>query len=506
MQRTIPSVKGGRLYQSEASDDPVVIGSPAWYEWLEHHAAFTFVDRDVTFTARKSMLRTRSSYWKAYRKRHGKLYRIHLGQSHMLTLDRLQATAQAFAGEKGPGANEPGDGSSTQPAASRLPSPHIAIAIDDYPSLIQTKLHRPRNGSDLITRARLLERLNAGLSGIVTLVSAPAGFGKTTLLAEWLQTIGRPTAWLSLDANDNGLRVFVHSLTTALQHVFPDAFQATASLLKAPRVLLPDQAAALFINDLADLPDDVMLVLDDYHLIHSHEVHALLDLLIEHMPLQLHLVLSTRSDPPLPLARWHARGYLNELRRADLRFTLEETEAFLARVLGNEQAHGIAGALEERTEGWIAVLRLAALSVRSTSDFAAFMERLHHYPDHSVRSYLLEEVLSQQAPTVQEFLVRTSILEQFCAELCRATLGNDDPHENVPAILDWLERSNLFLVALDERQGWYRFHHLFKGLFEQRLQARISTEELATLLRRASAWYAEQGLIEEALLHAVKAG
>ena len=329
-------------------------------------------------------------------------------------------------------------------------------------SLLRTKLNRPRPGSDVIFRARFIERLNAGLSGKVTLLSAPAGFGKTTLLTAWVETIARPTAWLSLDANDNELAVFVHALTAALQTVFPDAFQATADLLKASRFPSPDHVATLFINDLADVPEDVILVLDDYHTIHSSGIHALLDFLIEHLPLQLHLVLATSFDPPLPLARWRARGHLTELRGADLRFTLQETQAFLARVLGKEAAYETAMALEERTEGWIAMVRLAALSLRSTSDAASFMERLRHSPDRHMSNYLVEEVLDRLAPAVQQLLVRISMLDQFCTELCAAILESDDPNTQVQATLDWLERSNLFLVPLDDRQGWYRIHHLFQ--------------------------------------------
>ena len=373
----------------------------------------------------------------------------------------VQTTANSthVSREQVPG--EPADVSSAQPAASRLPrlpSPHMAITVDPSLSLLQTKLYRPRSRSDLIPRARLLERLNAGLSGKVTLISAPAGFGKTTLLVQWLETSDRQTAWLSLDEHDNELRLFVQSLAAALRTVFPDAFGATASLLNAPHFPSPDRLTTLLINELADVPDDVILVLDDYHLIHASEVHTLLNLLIEHLPLQLHLVLATRSDPPLLLANWRARGHLNELRRTDLRFTLGETEAFLARVLGQEVAHETAMALEERTDGWIAVLRLTALSLRSAPDIAADMERLRHSPDRSVSSYLMEEILSRQAPFVQELLERMSMLEQFCAELCVAVMRNDASNAQVQATLDRLERSNLFLVSLDERQGWYRFH------------------------------------------------
>ncbi len=504
MHRPFPIVKGERLYQSKRAGDPIDVGTPAWYDWLEHHAAFLFVDRVGTVTVRKIGTNPGDLDWKASYTRKGKRYHVSLGSSRALTLSRLQAATRRLAGKHGQ------VGSTTLspagPAVSTPPVPKIAATVGHPGSLIQTKLHQPRSGSDIIPRAPLLERLNAGLAGNVTLLSAPAGFGKTTLLAEWLQTIERHSAWLSLDTNDNELRIFVHSLTTALQIVFPDALQATASLLQAEQFPPADRVATLLINDLADVSEDVVLVLDDYHLIHNSDVHTLLDLLIEHRPLPLHLVLASRSDPPLPLARWLARGHLNGLRRDDLRFTLEETQAFLSRVLGSVAAHETAVALQERTDGWIAVLRLATLSLRGTPDQAAFMHRLRHYSDRNVSSYLVEEILSQQAPAVQELLLQTSILEQFCAELCTAILGSDASHKQVQATLDWLERSNVLIIPLDERQGWYRFHHLFQQLLQQRLQARISTEELATLHRRASVWYAAQGLIEEAIKHALVAG
>jgi len=291
--------------------------------------------------------------------------------------------------------------------------------------LIQTKLYGPRKRSDLIMRDRLLERLNAGLSGNVTLVSAPAGFGKTTLVAQWIQSINRPAAWLSLDEHDNEPHVYMRSLTAALQSAFPEAFKGLASLFEAPTFPSVAQVVSLFMNDLADMPDDLILILDDYHLIRNREIHSLLDLLIEHLPPQLHLVLVTRSDPPLPVHRWRASGYLNDLRPADLRFTLEETEVFLNRELGKDVERETAVSLEARTGGWIAILRLATLSLRNTSNVAAFMEQLQSYTDHSIQSYLVEEVLAQLAPAEQDLLVKTSILEQFCAELCTTILGND---------------------------------------------------------------------------------
>jgi LuxR family maltose regulon positive regulatory protein len=466
-----------------------------------------YVDAAGSFTARKSMLRTEGSYWKAYSSRQGKLYRIHLGRSHKLTLEKLKAAAQAFAGKQATEGRA--DVSSTQSTVSSLSmhtSPRKALTVDHHLALLQTKFYRPRKRSDLITRARLIARLNAGLDSKVTLVCAPAGFGKTTLLSQWVQTIDTPTAWLSLDGRDNEPRLFIQSLTAALQSAFHEAFHGIASLFQAHHFPLIDHIVSLFISDLADLPDDLILVLDDYHLIRNQDIHTLLDQLIEHLPPQLRLVLSTRSDPLLPLHRWRAKGYLNELRPADLRFTLEETKAFLQHELGKGVARETALSLEARTGGWIAILRLVALSLREASDIAVFMEQLQGHTDLSIQTYLVEEVLAQLAPAMQELLVKTSVLEQFCAELCTAIIGSDTSLEQVQAALGWLERSNVFIIPLDERKGWYRFHHLFGQLLKQHLQMLSSAEELATLHRRASAWYAGQGLIEQAINHALAAG
>ena len=510
MQQTIPRVEGGRLFQSEKKVDPILIGTPAWYDWLEHQNSFRFVDHALTFTAHKSVLRSGNSYWKAYRKRQGKLYYIHLGHSHTLTLERLQAAAQAFAGEHVPG--EQASMSSRQNGSNRLPklpgrpSPRNALDIDRSTSLIHTKFFRPRLSNHLIPRPRLLERLNAGLGGKVTLVCAPAGYGKTTLLAGWVETIDRPTAWLSLDEHDDELASFVRSLTAALQNVFPDAFGAIASQLQAPRLPALDSLVALFSNDLADLPEDLLLVLDDYHCIRTSEVHSLLEQLVEHLPAQVHLVLSSRTDPQLPLACWQAQGHLHELRGSDLCFTLQETETFLEREVGSVTAREVASVLEERTEGWIALVRLAALSLHNAPDRAAFLERFDHTPDPTLSRYLVEEVLIQQAPAVQEFVVRMSILEQFCAGLCRAVMGSDASDMQMQATLEELDRSNPFIVPLDGRHGWYRFHHLFQQLLQAQLQAHRSEDDIAKFHTRASAWYADQGLIDEAIEHALAAG
>ena len=531
MQQTIPQVSGGRLYQLARDADPIVVGTPAWYDWLEQHSVFLFVDPTGTFTAYKNDSDPSDLTWNASCMHGSQLYHVSLGPSHTLNLQRLQAAAQVLAGEQAPaepteapainkefptinrglpapqaGFQPPRQGATVQPGASLHPATQTAAQLGTPRSLLRTKLYRPPTSSDLIFRARLIDRLNAGLGGHLTLLCTPAGFGKSTLLAQWVQTAERSAAWLSLDDNDSELAVFVHSFTAAVRTLFPDACPATVSLLTARQFPPAEQVAILLLNELADLPAEVILVLDDYHLIRSSPVHSLLTLLIEHLPPSLHLALASRADPPLPLARWRAKGLLQDLRGAELRFTREETHAFLGRVVGSALAQETAQALEERTEGWIALLRLAALSLRNASDPAAFLQRLTSYPDHAISSYLVEEILAQQAPAVQDFLVRTSMLQQFCAELCAATLDSDAPYDQLQAILTWLEHANVFIIPLDERQGWYRYHPLFKQLLEQRLREYSSSAAIARLHRRASAWYARQGLIEEALEHALAAG
>ena len=500
MQRTRPTVNSGRLYRTAKESVPIDVGSSSWYDWLEEHTSFLFVDHVGAVTIRKIMTEHGKSEWEASRT--GRVFTVSLGPSHAIDLSTLQAAARRLAGKHAHFGSA--TKSTARSAASMLSEP--VATTGSLRSLMRTKLFRPRSATDVITRTRLIERLNVALEGEITLVCAPAGFGKTTLLTQWVQTIDRLNAWLSLDEHDNELPVFVQSLVASLQTAFPDAFDATAALLKAPRILPPDHIAPLLINDLADVPHDVILVLDDYHRIHNPEVHTLLELLVEHLPPQLHLVLICRSDPPLPVARWLAKGHLNELRGTDLRFTPVETEAFLTRMLGSEVAHDTANALNERTEGWVAALRLAALSLRDTSDRASFLEHLDNYTARSINSYLVGEILTQQAHEVQEFLEQSSMLDQFCAELCAEVMGSDTSHEQAQTTLDWLERTNLFLIPLDKRQRWYRFHHLFQELLQQRLQTHCNQEEIATLHLRASAWYARQSLIEEAIRHALLAG
>jgi len=373
-------------------------------------------------------------------------------------------------------------------------------------SLLTTKLYIPPPRPTAVNRPRLLARLHAGLHGRLTLVSAPAGFGKTTLVGAWVAGCGRPVAWLSLDTGDNDPTRFLTYLTAALQRVAPDLGAGVLTALRSPQPLPLEALLTALVNEVAALPTPSLLVLDDYHIIESAAVGEALAFLVEHLPPSLHLVIATREDPPLPLARLRARGQLTEVRAADLRFTFDEAAAFLRQVMGLDLSADAIAALEARTEGWIAGLQLAAISMQGYGDdHATFIDSFtgsHRF----VMDYLVEEVLAQQPANVQTFLLRTSILERMCAALCEAVVGTDAGDGQ--ATLGWLERANLFLVPLDSERRWYRYHHLFADLLRQRLAASLTADNTvndAVLHRRASQWYEANGLLLEAFQHAVAA-
>ncbi|HEY6410533.1 MAG TPA: hypothetical protein VIY29_24040, partial [Ktedonobacteraceae bacterium] len=283
MYQTMPTVKSGRLYQVARESVPIDVGTPSWYAWLEEHTSFLFVDHTDAVMVRKNGTDHAEPEWKASRTRLGEVSTVSLGPSQVVTLSTLRAASRKLTGKHAHSRST--TLSAARPSDTLLPQP--VATTDSLRSLMRTKLYRPRSASDVIPRIHLMERLHAALVGQITLVCAPAGFGKTTLLAQWMQTLDHANAWLSLDEHDNELPVFLQSLVAAFQATLPDAFEATASLLNTPRILSPDYIAPLLINDLADLTDGVILVLDDYHVIHNREVHTLLELLVEHLPPQL---------------------------------------------------------------------------------------------------------------------------------------------------------------------------------------------------------------------------
>jgi len=374
-------------------------------------------------------------------------------------------------------------------------------------SLLTTKLYIPPPRPNAVTRPRLLARLDAGLHGRLTLVSASAGFGKTTLVSAWVSGGGRPVAWLSLDAGDNDPTRFLTYLTAAIQNVAPSVGGGVLSALRSPQPPPLEAILTALVNEIAALPAPFMLVLDDYHVIEAAVVGDALTFLIDHLPPPLHLVIATREDPPLALARLRARSQLTEVRAADLRFTLEEAAAFLRQAMGLDLETDAIAALEARTEGWIAGLQLAAISMQGHADDSEAFIQAFTGSHRFVMDYLVEEVLQQQQPAVQTFLLRTSILERMCAPLCAAVVdaGGVDSQE----MLALLERANLFLVPLDNERRWYRYHHLFGDLLRQRLPKSLteSGESLtvAALHRRASQWYEASNLLLEAFQHAVAA-
>ena len=377
--------------------------------------------------------------------------------------------------------------------------------------LLAAKLYTPPLRSELVSRPRLIRRLNAGLDRKLTLISAPAGFGKTTLVSEWIHSRREGSygaspiqaAWLSLDDGDNDLGRFLTYLIGALQTIKADTGQGVLAALQSLSPVNPEPILTSLLNEVAAFPDHLVLVLDDYHVIESQAIDRTLTFILDHLTPQMHLVIASRIEPTLPLSRLRARGQLTELRQADLRFTTEEAIAFLGQVIPFPISIEDVRTLEERTEGWITGLQLAAVAMQSLGQrdqIAGFMQSFsgsHRY----VIDYLVDEVLDQQTPRVQEFLLQTSILHRMVAPLCDAVVGREDSQKT----LEGLEAANLFLVPLDDERRWYRYHHLFGDLLKRRL-SQAFPEQILELHQRAGTWYQESGDIDEAVHHVLAAG
>jgi len=369
-------------------------------------------------------------------------------------------------------------------------------------AFLQTKLQRPRVDDDLVSRPRLLEQTNRGLERPLTLVSAPAGFGKTTLLSAWLQGQDIHSSWISLDENDDDLGIFLRYFAASIERVFPNACENILPLLNAPLLPPKEYLAAELVNELAALPEEFVLVLDDYHFIQAETIHQMLTTLICNMPSQVHLMIATRKDPPFPLSLLRGRKQVLEIRAVDLRFTPEEAKAYLEGVLGEEVELIAVSSLTSSAEGWITGLRLAALSMQGQADLKISVDTLAGSSTYYVREYLFNEVFSRQPQDIQDFLLQTSILNRFCSELCDAVIGTSTSH----ALLEKIRHPNLFLVYLDAERKWNRYHHLFRDMLRQRMKRTFGQEKINELHRRASAWHGKEGMIEQALNHALAAG
>jgi LuxR family transcriptional regulator, maltose regulon positive regulatory protein len=366
-------------------------------------------------------------------------------------------------------------------------------------TILATKLYIPPHRAKAVLRPRLIDRLNEGLHRKLSLISAPAGFGKTTLVSEWVAGSERPTAWLSLDQGDNDPTRFLVYLVAALQTIAPKIGEGVLGVLQSPQPPPTEAILTTLLNEITTVPDDFILVLDDYHVIDAKPVDHALAFVLEHLPPQMHLVIATREDPHLPLARLRVRGQLTELRAADLRFTHSEAAGFLKGVMDLDLSAQDIGLLETRTEGWIAGLQLAAISMRGHQDAASFIEAFtgsHRF----VLDYLVEEVLQRQPERVRSFLLQTAVLDRLTGPLCDAVTGRDDGS----GMLDALERSNLFVIPLDDKRLWYRYHHLFAEVLQARLMEEQS-EQVLELHRRASGWYEHNGSPADAVHHALAA-
>jgi LuxR family transcriptional regulator, maltose regulon positive regulatory protein len=365
--------------------------------------------------------------------------------------------------------------------------------------LLATKLYVPRPRPNLVLRQHLIERLNAGLHRKMTLVSAPAGFGKTTLVSDWVADCGRPTAWLSLDEGDNDPTRFLTYLVTALQTIAPTLGEEVLDGLRSPQPAPTESLLTALLNEINTISHNFVLVLDDYHVIDATPVDQALSFLLEHLSPQMHLVITTREDPPFPLARLRARGQLTELRAADLRFSPSEAAQFLNQIMRLGLSAADIAALDIRTEGWIAGLQLAALSVQGHQDVSEFI-RAFAGDNRYIVDYLVEEVLERQPDPVRSFLLQTAILDRLNGPLCDAVTGQ----EGGQARLEALERGNFFVVPLDDKRHWYRYHHLFADVLYTHLMEE-RPDQVSTLHRRASEWYEHQGSVADAIRHAMAA-
>jgi LuxR family maltose regulon positive regulatory protein len=385
---------------------------------------------------------------------------------------------------------------------------------DNTTPIIQTKLYRPPLQADIIPRPQLLAQLEGWQQRPLTLVSAPAGYGKSTLVSSWLESLECPTAWLSLDENDDDLALFLTYFLACVQSAFPEAVDETVALLESAelpplRVLLNSLA-----NELTRLPTRLVLAIDDYHVISKSEIYELLSEFLKHPPRLLHLVIVTRSDPEIDLNRLRALGQVTEIRTQQLRFSVTDTMALLEQLLQVEVDKKSASLLDEKMEGWVTGIRLAGLSMRHRDNVQEMLSRLSSERRY-IWDYLLAEVLAALKPEIQDFLVKTAVFDRFCAPLCNAVLGDRSTESGTPfitsaaqsqGILEALHRDHLFIIPLDGQRRWFRYHRMFQQLLLDELKKRYSANEIASLHLQASTWYNQKGLVDEALKHALEAG
>jgi LuxR family transcriptional regulator, maltose regulon positive regulatory protein len=494
---TIGTVENGTLvFVDQGQQVMVTVGTISWYEWLETATTFTFVCEEGTFTAHKARAGNRRGgwYWRAYRCQQGRIFRCYLGVSANLTLSRLREAASRLV-VRSEGTASRNAAQDTKQEAQSSTSSAVPIPLP----IVITKCAFPRLPVQHVPRARLVALLEKGATLPLVLVAAPAGSGKTTLLAEWARSTTLPVAWLSLEPADSDPLRFLAYVLTALHILDERIGQDARRLLSTNSTPDLEECWSSLVNDLDSfLTTDAALVLDDYQVLESEAVDTCLLFLLEHLPPRLHLVLGTRVDPPLPLARLRAHGQVSEISAAALRFVTIEMQFFLHQMDVDLDEEATLS-LEERTEGWIAGVQLAALALRGRADQETFLHGFrgtHRF----LLEYISEEILDRLTPQVRAFLLQTSILERMSGSLCDAVTASMGGQ----AILEQLRKANLFVSALDDTGEWYRYHALFaEGLRHHLLQQ--EPQLFSVLCSRASAWYEAQEMLLEACEYALQA-
>ncbi|QBD76171.1 hypothetical protein EPA93_09180 [Ktedonosporobacter rubrisoli] len=530
MTRATPTIRETMLVgYEEGQAISLVVGSEQWFSWLGKDTTTIFAVQAPygSYTARKESAGNRRGgwYWKAYRTFQGRLYRAYLGKSEDLTLARLGETALVLSTRI--------QGQAVQAASQALASPHPdPQSGPDHlvPPLLSSKLQPPQLASGLIERPHLLARLANCHTYKLSLLVAPAGFGKSTLVNQWLtlQQGTLPalmTAWVSLEPGDNDIFRFWHAVMTACQKLLGKPSQAlgqialtaiTASITSSvgrPVERPPlNMALTHMLNALANPSSGGLLVLDDYHVISETRLHETLTFFIDHLPTNVHILLLSRAEPNLPLLRWRARGELYEMHGRELRFSLSETAAFLSQSLPQPPTEAALRKLDSSLEGWAAGLRLLSLTLSAPDTNLALEQALlkpEHWTDlsnrppaqiqdprHMLFAYLVSEILETQPASMQNFLLRTSILSRLCAPLCAAVSAEDI---DGALLLEAASRAGLFLEALNGTGGWYRYHALFAEAMRREASYRLGEEVLQSLSAKASAWYEQEGMLAEAI-------
>jgi LuxR family maltose regulon positive regulatory protein len=530
---------GNNHYELRAPDlldgDAVLGEDEPWFRWLSARSSFSFQGQCGHLTLRKERRpRGGEGYWYAYRTQHRRTIKKYVGRTAELSMARLEATAKALSTQT---RSAPGSPRRTKDTAVSHLNTALLETKQGIPlhrpgaeQLLLVKLQQPRLSRTLVAREPLLVRLDEGLSGKLTLLSAPAGFGKTTLVSQWVAARSArshfpPVAWVWLDAGDNDPHRFWRYLITACQTFQANLGQTALALLATSPP--PLQAAlTLFLNDLSHLPHRAVspdrpsgggaasapllgqrraiLVLEDYHVITSPEVHQTVTYLVDHLPTALHVLLLSRGDPPFPLAHLRASGDLTELHAHDLRFSPQETQTFLQQALPFALSEEVIASLEARMEGWVAGLRLLTLALQGQSDRQQGEHLLASISgtDRHLVEYFVSEVLVSQPEPLQRFLLHTSVLSRLTGSLCDAVTEGHESEQ----LLELLSRANLFLQPLDEVGGWYRHHSLFAEAMQHEARRRLGEEAVRACSRRASSWYEQQGLLTEAIEAALQAG